>query len=121
MRKYGKDFQAMSEVLGNKNSGQCRNFFLNYRRRFNLLDVLSEYEKENNIPRSESCVNDAWDEVAGGEPDNNIYPPSSVDLTSTLQGIFLISHVQYLHMLFRYFWFIRDHGDELIKTICYCL
>lgn len=86
VRKYGKDFQAMSEVLGNKNSGQCRNFFLNYRRRFNLLDVLSEYEKENNIPRSESCVNDAWDEVAGGEPDNNIYPPSSVDLTSTLQA-----------------------------------
>lgn len=33
VRKYGKDFNAMSEVLGNKNVSHCRNFFINYHRR----------------------------------------------------------------------------------------
>ena len=64
VRKYGKDFQAMAEVLGNKNINQCHNFFVNYRRRFNLIDVLYEYEKENNIPRSDpmSTPMELWDE-----------------------------------------------------------
>ena len=84
----------MGEVLGNKNVGQCRNFFLNYRRRFNLMDVLAEYEKENNIPRSESGANDNWEELPDTDMDSNIYPTSSVDPTvaSTVvaQGIYLL-------------------------------
>ena len=48
----------MTEILGNKTIGQCRNFFLNYRHRYNLLKVLAEYEKENNIPRHESRVHE---------------------------------------------------------------
>jgi len=70
VRKYGKDFTAMSEVLGNKNVSHCRNFFVNYHRRFNLMDVLAEYEKANNIPHSESRVNEAWVEVAEAEREN---------------------------------------------------
>ena len=58
VRRYGKDFHAMTEILGNKTIGQCRNFFLNYRHRYNLLKVLAEYEKENNIPRHESRVHE---------------------------------------------------------------
>lgn len=72
VRKYGKDFNAMAEVLGNKNVSHCRNFFINYHRRFNLMDVLAEYEKENNIPHSESRVNEAWVEVAEAERENKI-------------------------------------------------
>lgn len=53
MRKYGKDFQAMAEVLGNKSVGQCRNFFVNYRRRYNLQEVLEEYEAEQGITSSD--------------------------------------------------------------------
>lgn len=53
VRRYGKDFQAMAEVLGNKSVSQCRNFFVNYKRRFNLQQVLEEYEAEQGITSSE--------------------------------------------------------------------
>ncbi|XP_058880482.1 REST corepressor 3-like isoform X1 [Acipenser ruthenus] len=46
VRKYGKDFQAIAEVIGNKTVGQVKNFFVNYRRRFNLEEVLQEWEAE---------------------------------------------------------------------------
>ncbi|MGH0141359.1 UNVERIFIED_CONTAM: hypothetical protein FKN15_070525 [Acipenser sinensis] len=46
VRKYGKDFQAIAEVIGNKTIGQVKNFFVNYRRRFNLEEVLQEWEAE---------------------------------------------------------------------------
>ncbi|KAK1171254.1 REST corepressor 3-like isoform X1 [Acipenser oxyrinchus oxyrinchus] len=46
VRKYGKDFQAIAEVIGNKTLGQVKNFFVNYRRRFNLEEVLQEWEAE---------------------------------------------------------------------------
>ncbi|XP_029950051.1 REST corepressor 3 [Salarias fasciatus] len=46
VRKYGKDFQAIADVIGNKMVGQVKNFFVNYRRRFNLEEVLQEWEAE---------------------------------------------------------------------------
>ncbi|XP_077426870.1 REST corepressor 3 [Vanacampus margaritifer] len=46
VRKYGKDFQAIADVIGNKTLGQVKNFFINYRRRFNLEEVLQEWEAE---------------------------------------------------------------------------
>ena len=36
IRKYGRDFQAISDVIGNKSVVQVKNFFVNYRRRYNL-------------------------------------------------------------------------------------
>ena len=47
MRKYGKDFNAIAEVIGNKTEAHVRSFFVNYQRRYNLNEVLAEYEKEN--------------------------------------------------------------------------
>ncbi|EDV28660.1 REST corepressor 3 [Trichoplax sp. H2] len=44
VRRYGKDYHAIAEVVGNKTVNQCRNFFVNYRRRFNLLQILEEFE-----------------------------------------------------------------------------
>ncbi|XP_015247789.1 PREDICTED: REST corepressor 3 isoform X2 [Cyprinodon variegatus] len=46
VRKYGKNFQAIADVIGNKTVGQVKNFFVNYRRRFNLEEVLLEWEAE---------------------------------------------------------------------------
>ena len=53
VRKYGKDFKAIAEVIGNKTESHIRSFFVNYRRRFNLDEVLQEYELENGIVRTE--------------------------------------------------------------------
>jgi len=47
VRKYGKDFKAIAEVIGNKTEPHVKSFFLNFRRRYNLDEVLEEYEKEN--------------------------------------------------------------------------
>ncbi|ESN94180.1 hypothetical protein HELRODRAFT_69024 [Helobdella robusta] len=46
VRKYGKNFKAIAEVIGNKSETLVRSFFINYRRRYNLDDVLAEYERE---------------------------------------------------------------------------
>uniref|UniRef100_A0A4X2K164 REST corepressor 1 n=1 Tax=Vombatus ursinus TaxID=29139 RepID=A0A4X2K164_VOMUR len=45
--KYGRDFQAISDVIGNKSVVQVKNFFVNYRRRFNIDEVLQEWEAEH--------------------------------------------------------------------------
>ncbi|XP_062595549.1 REST corepressor 1-like isoform X1 [Saccostrea cucullata] len=47
VRKYGKDFQAIAEVIGNKTEAHVRSFFVNFRRRYNLDEVLAEYEAEH--------------------------------------------------------------------------
>ncbi|XP_058016592.1 REST corepressor 2 [Ahaetulla prasina] len=46
IRKYGKDFQAIAEVISNKTVAQVKTFFVSYRRRFNLEEVLQEWEAE---------------------------------------------------------------------------
>lgn len=84
VRKYGKDFEAMAEVLGNKNVTHCRNFFINHRRRFNLMEVLAEYEKENNIPRDQSKLNDWSDDPSGGDVDMSGDPYLSSGNTESL-------------------------------------
>lgn len=47
VRKYGKDFSAIAEVIGTKSDNHVRSFFVNYRRKYNLDTVLKEYEAEN--------------------------------------------------------------------------
>lgn len=49
MRKYGKDFKAIAEVIGNKLEAHVRSFFVNFRRRYNLDEVLAEYEAEHGM------------------------------------------------------------------------
>uniref|UniRef100_A0A8C4NBH1 REST corepressor 3 n=1 Tax=Eptatretus burgeri TaxID=7764 RepID=A0A8C4NBH1_EPTBU len=46
IRRYGLNFQAITEVTGTKTTAQVKTFFLNYRRRFNLDEVLMEWEAE---------------------------------------------------------------------------
>uniref|UniRef100_A0A1B6CA46 REST corepressor n=1 Tax=Clastoptera arizonana TaxID=38151 RepID=A0A1B6CA46_9HEMI len=47
MRKFGKDFRAIAEVIGTKTEAHMRSFFVNYRRRYNLDTVLIEHEAEH--------------------------------------------------------------------------
>ncbi|XP_071080401.1 REST corepressor 1-like isoform X1 [Haliotis cracherodii] len=49
VRKYGKDFKAIAEVIGNKLEAHVRSFFVNFRRRYNLDEVLAEYEAEHGM------------------------------------------------------------------------
>ena len=47
VRKYGKDFAAIADVIGTKTEAHVRTFFINYKRRYNLDLVLKEYENEH--------------------------------------------------------------------------
>lgn len=71
VRKYGKDFQAIADVIGNKTVGQVKNFFVNYRRRFNLDEVLQEWEAEQGTraPNGDSAA-------SGEEGKNSSNTPS---------------------------------------------
>ncbi|KAF3688117.1 REST corepressor 3 [Channa argus] len=71
VRKYGKDFQAIADVIGNKTVGQVKNFFVNYRRRFNLEEVLQEWEAEQGTraPNGDSAT-------SGEEGKNSSNTPS---------------------------------------------
>ncbi|GFW62984.1 REST corepressor 3 [Trichonephila clavipes] len=46
IRRYGKDFKAIAEVIKTKNDGHVKNFFMNFRRRFNLDNLLKEHNAE---------------------------------------------------------------------------
>ncbi|XP_068779702.1 REST corepressor 2 [Struthio camelus] len=50
IRRYGRDFQAVAGVIGNKTLAQVKTFFVSYRRRFNLDQVLREWEAERGGP-----------------------------------------------------------------------
>lgn len=75
----------MAEVLGNKSVSQCRNFFVNYRRRFNLLQVLEEFEAEQGITSSDRKDDDLQltqitvspGDSGGSSPDMRHSPPIS--------------------------------------------
>lgn len=52
VRKYGKDFGAIAEVIGTKTEAHVRSFFVNFKRRYNLDEVLAEYEAEHGVDPS---------------------------------------------------------------------
>ncbi|XP_049625882.1 REST corepressor 3 isoform X2 [Suncus etruscus] len=68
VRKYGKDFQAIADVIGNKTVGQVKNFFVNYRRRFNLDEVLQEWEAERGTQASNGDASALGEESRGACP-----------------------------------------------------
>lgn len=46
VRKFGKNFKTIAEVLGTKTEAHVRSFYVNYRRRYNLDGAYKEYEAE---------------------------------------------------------------------------
>ncbi|XP_020787066.1 REST corepressor 3 isoform X1 [Boleophthalmus pectinirostris] len=106
VRKYGKDFQAIADVIGNKTVGQVKNFFVNYRRRFNLEEVLQEWEAEqgtrapngdsatcgeegkNSTPASGKSTDEEDEEVSSGASpaaaSSSSHPPLSSSSSSSL-------------------------------------
>lgn len=84
----------MAEVLGNKSVSQCRNFFVNYRRRYNLLEVLGEYEAEQGITSTDRRDDDLHvalspGDSGGSSPDPRQSPPLSQGLVVILYLFFI--------------------------------
>ncbi|XP_040184990.1 REST corepressor 2 isoform X2 [Rana temporaria] len=66
-RKYGKDFDAIAEVLANKTPSQVKTFFIGYRRRFNLDEVVQEWEAEQGVDSSAACSDSASKSAASSQ------------------------------------------------------
>ncbi|KAK2913656.1 hypothetical protein QQF64_030573 [Cirrhinus molitorella] len=83
VRRYGKDFAAIADVIGNKTVAQVSSFFISYRRRFNLEEVLREWQAEQEVVQGSSVktVNMELNGSAGAEDDevkmDGISPPHS--------------------------------------------
>ncbi|XP_050298627.1 REST corepressor 2 [Anthonomus grandis grandis] len=73
-RKYGKDFKAIAEMLGNKTEHYVRTFFINNRKRYNLDHIIKEWERENGTSNEDmtEANGDDHDEVICLSPS----PPS---------------------------------------------
>ncbi|XP_048517599.1 REST corepressor 1 isoform X1 [Dendroctonus ponderosae] len=46
-RKYGKDYKAIAEMMGNKTEQYVRTFFANYRKKYNLDQLIKDWERSN--------------------------------------------------------------------------
>ncbi|EEB13751.1 REST corepressor, putative [Pediculus humanus corporis] len=49
VRKHGKNFKAIAEIIGTKTEAHVRNFFVTYKKKYNLDVVLKEFEAENGL------------------------------------------------------------------------
>jgi len=66
IRKFGKNFAAIASILGTKTESHVRTFFVNYKRRYNLDDVLREYVEEFGPTTTEEGEdNESKDDVNG--------------------------------------------------------
>ncbi|KAG9346470.1 hypothetical protein JZ751_006781 [Albula glossodonta] len=71
IRRYGKDLTAIAEVIGNKTVSQVSSFFVSYRRRFNLEEVLREWQAEQEVlqghsgsPEEMKCLDEEGGEMS---------------------------------------------------------
>ncbi|XP_063230264.1 REST corepressor 1 isoform X2 [Bacillus rossius redtenbacheri] len=83
VRKYGKDFRAIAEVIGTKTEAHMRSFFVNYRRRYNLDAVLKEFESENGpiVDNDEKEEKMETDGVSSGSEPSTPTPGASSPVT----------------------------------------
>lgn len=74
-RKHGKDFQAIAEILGTKSEQQVRLFFGNYKKKFNLDDIVKEYEEEQQQQQEQKTqqklLNDVEQKISINSPASN--------------------------------------------------
>ncbi|KAK7805877.1 hypothetical protein U0070_009091 [Myodes glareolus] len=83
IRKYGRDFQAISDVIGNKSVVQVKNFFVNYRRRFNIDEVLQEWEAEHGKDETNGPSN----QKPVKSPDSSVKIPEEEDEAASVLDV----------------------------------
>ncbi|XP_049646314.1 REST corepressor 1 [Suncus etruscus] len=83
IRKYGRDFQAISDVIGNKSVVQVKNFFVNYRRRFNIDEVLQEWEAEHGKEETNGPSN----QNSAKSPDRSLKIPEEEDEAASVLDV----------------------------------
>ena len=57
LKRYGKNFQKISECLKRRTPDQCRNYFQNYKVKLNLNQYVREFERHNNTTANANAAN----------------------------------------------------------------
>uniref|UniRef100_A0A3Q3R587 REST corepressor 2 n=1 Tax=Monopterus albus TaxID=43700 RepID=A0A3Q3R587_MONAL len=87
IRRYGKDFAAIAQVIGTKTPAQVSSFFVSYRRRFNLDEVLREWAAEQvATSREQRDPRRSGEEVAAaadGAAEDEVISSSPTSFTQT--------------------------------------
>ena len=53
---HGRNFEAVAKAITTKTVAQCKNFFFNYKRKYNLPKLVSDYEIRNVRYVFSTCV-----------------------------------------------------------------
>jgi len=89
VRKFGKNFATIAEVIGTKTESHVRSFFVNYRRRYNLDNALKEYEAEHGPsgietpPAEEGGVSGSGEDSNGSTADQVMANAAETNGTTT--------------------------------------
>lgn len=91
VRKFGKNFGIIAEVIGTKTESHVRSFFVNYRRRYNLDTALKEYEAEHgpsgiDTPPADPTQDGNEPEEAGTPPQTDTPPSPRTTSNGTTNG-----------------------------------
>lgn len=83
VREFGKDFSAISDIIGTKSEIQVRTFFTNYRRRYNLDALLKEFEasKRQHLEDETLSVSGGLDAAVIGRQEPEIMEVKFLDLS----------------------------------------
>lgn len=54
-RMYGKKFSAIAGIIGSKSDAQVRTFFVNYRKKYNLDELINLYDAQQKVNEKKSA------------------------------------------------------------------
>ncbi|XP_034945061.1 uncharacterized protein Smr isoform X3 [Chelonus insularis] len=100
LREHGTNWQKVSEQINGKSNHQCKNYYLTYRKKLGLDQVVAEYyqslgeerrpcltDEEESGSSTSSCdelaVHDSSDTASAGSPANTISSSTPVSLVTT--------------------------------------
>lgn len=79
IRKYGKDFQSIAEMIGNKTESQVNQFFINYRKKYNLDEIIKEFEEKQLLEQQKKQkLNEAQPKTSTTSNSTNIVKSNDV-------------------------------------------
>jgi hypothetical protein len=74
---FGKNFKVIAEILGTKTEAHLRNFFVSFKRRYNLDSILKEHEAEFGPQADTEEKIEGDDDGNGGSPQPAVLSPPS--------------------------------------------